>query len=79
MVSAAAAQDRQSARAEAYSKLFHIGAITINEIRSRENLNPIEGGDQVFVPANVVPLDAVGQEPPRRPSSRTLDQDDYAR
>lgn len=44
------------ARSEFYSKLFSIGAVTINEIRSRENLNPIPGGDTSFVPLNMAPL-----------------------
>ncbi len=44
-------------RAKLYSSLFAIGAITPNEIRARENLNPIEGGDTAYVPLNSVPID----------------------
>jgi len=43
-------------RAEFYGKLFSVGAITINEIRDKENLDPIPGGDTPFVPLNMMPL-----------------------
>lgn len=32
--------------------LFNIGVLSINEIRSDEGLNPVEGGDRRFVPTN---------------------------
>ena len=41
-------------RAEYYAKLFGIGAITQNEIRRRENMNDIDGGDVLFVPMNMI-------------------------
>jgi HK97 family phage portal protein len=41
-------------RAEYYAKLFSIGAITQNEIRRRENMNDIGGGDVLFVPMNMI-------------------------
>jgi HK97 family phage portal protein len=46
-----------AARGEFYSRLFSIASITPNEIRKRENLNPVVGGDTVYVPLNTVPLD----------------------
>lgn len=45
------------ARAEYYAKMFSIGAITQNEIRERENLNNIKGGDSTFVPMNMLNTD----------------------
>ena len=30
--------------------------LSVNEIRSKENLTPIEAGDYHFVPANLLPL-----------------------
>ena len=45
------------ARAEYYAKMFSIGAITPNEIRTRENLNHIKGGDATFVPMNMLNTD----------------------
>jgi len=41
-------------RAEYYAKLFGIGAITQNEIRRKENMNDIDGGDVLFVPMNMI-------------------------
>lgn len=49
------------ARGEFYTKLFQLGSISPNEIREKENLNPIDGGDQYFVQLNMVPLDAAAQ------------------
>lgn len=46
-----------AARAAFYRALFDLGAITPNEIRAYENMNPLPGGDLSFVPANnLVPL-----------------------
>lgn len=56
-----------AARGEFYTKLFNLGAISPNEIRARENMNPVEGGNTLFVPLNMVRLeDAV--EPPPEPA-----------
>ena len=44
-------------RGEYYSKMFHIGAMSINEILELEDRNPVEGGDTRFVPVNVQPLE----------------------
>ena len=44
------------ARAEYYNKIFQIGGIKPNEIRSKENMNPVEGGDELFVMMNMIPL-----------------------
>jgi HK97 family phage portal protein len=40
-------------RSKLYHSLFHVGAMSQNEIRAKENLNPIEGGDRHFVPLNM--------------------------
>lgn len=49
-----------TARASFYTALFNIGAITINEVRGYENLDPLEGGDQAFVQVNnLMPLSKV--------------------
>lgn len=51
----------QAARGEFYSKLFQMGAFSPNQILELEDMNPVEGGDQRFVPANnLVPLDKIG-------------------
>lgn len=44
-------------RAQFYKELSYLGALSPNDIREKENLNPIDGGDQYFVQGNMVPLD----------------------
>jgi HK97 family phage portal protein len=41
-----------STRAAFYQTMFQIGALSINEIRAKEDLNPIPDGDKHFVPLN---------------------------
>lgn len=41
-----------AARVNFYQKMWQLGALSINEIRAKEDLNPIEGGDKFFVPLN---------------------------
>jgi len=47
------------ARAEFYKELFNLGAISPNDIREKENMNPIEdpGGDKTYIMQNMMPLD----------------------
>lgn len=59
-----------AARAEYYNKLFQVGAMSPNQIRSLENENPVEGGDQHFVMLNMIPLDKAKEAP-----DLTLDND----
>tara|TARA_R100001244_G_scaffold52832_1_gene45873 strand:+ start:2732 stop:3967 length:1236 start_codon:yes stop_codon:yes gene_type:complete len=59
-------------RSEFYAKLFSIGAITQNEIRARENLNNIKGGDSTFVPMNMINTDKpkeIIKEKPKTPAN----------
>lgn len=42
--------------AEAMWSRFQMGAMSPNDIREIKNENPVEGGDQLFVPLNMVPL-----------------------
>lgn len=58
-----------TSRADLYGKLFSIGAINRDEIRSRENLNPVPGGDQYFVMSNMVPVDLIGEVFAKKPVS----------
>ena len=48
-----------SARADQYLKLRQASAITGNEIRDRENLPRMEGGDDLYAPLNMAPVDLV--------------------
>jgi len=43
-------------RIAAYTRQMQIGILSINEIRAKENLPPIEGGDIHWLPANMMPL-----------------------
>jgi HK97 family phage portal protein len=45
-----------ASRMSAYATAIQNGIMTRNEARSRENLAPVEGGDEIFVPANTIPL-----------------------
>lgn len=44
-------------RASFYTAMFQLGALSTNEIRSLEDRNPVEGGDQRFRPTSLVPLE----------------------
>jgi len=55
-------------RGEFYRQLYNVGAITPNEIRAREGLNKIAGGDRAFVGLNMVPLDQAATLPIRERS-----------
>ena len=46
-------------RSEFYGKMWSIGAMSQNEIRGLEDLDPVVGGDELFVPLNMVPLSRV--------------------
>lgn len=48
-------------RAEYYRSLFNIGSITPNEIRSLEDMPPMEGGDELYIQGAVVPLKDAGK------------------
>ncbi len=45
-----------AARAEFYRVMSGIGVFSINDIREKEDMNPIDGGDVPFVNATMVPL-----------------------
>jgi HK97 family phage portal protein len=48
-------------RAAFYQSLFNMAALSPNEIRASEDMNPVPGGDQRFVQLNLVPLDMVAE------------------
>lgn len=43
-------------RIDAYSKQINNGLLSPNEARAKENLSPIEAGDNHFMPVNMMPL-----------------------
>mgnify|MGYP001580167780 CR=1 FL=1 len=51
------------ARFQAYQTAIQYGIMNRNEVRAKENLNPVEGGDEFILPANIFGAKS-GQEPP---------------
>lgn len=49
-----------AARGNFYRALFYIGALTPNEIRQAEDMNPYEGGDKYYVQGATTPIDSLG-------------------
>lgn len=49
-----------ASRSQFYNSMYHVSAMSPNDIRGLEDLNPIEGGDTYFAPMNMIPLDAAG-------------------
>ena len=47
-------------RMSSYATAIQNGILTVNEVRALENRNAIEGGDQVFFPLNMAPIDSDG-------------------
>jgi HK97 family phage portal protein len=62
-----------NSRYEAYSKGLQAGFLTRNEVRSRENLDPVPGGDELLTPLNMGPA---GQRAPQRQSPPVREEDD---
>ena len=60
-----------TSRYNAYAIARQNGWFSVNDIRTLENMNPIEGGDEYLVPLNMVPAGQAGQQPttPSQPSS----------
>jgi HK97 family phage portal protein len=50
-------------RAAYYNTLWNLGVASVNEIRSWENMNPVEGGDTRFVQLNMTTLDKAAAAP----------------
>jgi len=51
-------------RGNFYTAQANVGAITPNEIRAKENRNPVPGGDRAFVRLDMIPLEDAGQMQP---------------
>ena len=51
----------QQARSEFYQKGVNNGWFSPNDILEMENKNPVKGGDQHFIPLNLIPLDMAGE------------------
>jgi HK97 family phage portal protein len=49
-----------AARSAFYRAMFYIGAMSPNEIRAAEDMNPHDGGNEFFVQGATVPIDSLG-------------------
>lgn len=58
-------QADSAARAEFMSKMIQSGLRVINEMRRKDNLPPVAGGDQALINSTLVPLLQAGQRPAR--------------
>ena len=56
-------------RSAYYQTLWNLGVASVNEIRSWENLNPVEGGDTRFVQLNMTTLDKAAAAPEPAPAT----------
>lgn len=68
-------------RNESHAIGIQNGYLCPNDVAEMENRNPIEGGDQYFIPLNLIPLDQAGQpqEPePTAPGAEGLRRDRLA-
>lgn len=64
-------------RAVFYKAMWGIGVLSQNDIREKEDMDPIEGGEEYFVPLNMVPLSRALQEPePPKPPTEPPDPDE---
>lgn len=58
-------------RSEYYRTMFNIGAMSINDIREKENWDPVDGGDERFVPLNMIPLSRLDEYLDRQVTKNT--------
>ena len=50
-----------AARTNFYQQMLQSGVMSINEVRSREQMNPVDGGDTHTVQINQIALDRLGE------------------
>jgi phage portal protein BeeE len=55
-------------RAAFYQSMFNLGALSPNDIRERENMNPVANGDIYLVPLNMTTLEHAGEQPGPTPA-----------
>jgi len=63
-------------RADFYTKLYNVGALSPNEIRELEDMNPYEGGDEHRVPLNMVEPGTEPQDLAEANPSKEKDNED---
>jgi len=48
-------------RANFYEKMVQIGAMTINEVREKENMNAVESGDELYLPKGMDTIEEINK------------------
>ena len=61
-------------RGDFYNSMFAVGAFSPNDIRDKEDMNPIEGGDQYFKPLNFESLTAPTEDDEGTAGGTTLEE-----
>ena len=63
-------------RAEFYRQMWNIGAMSINDILDKEDMDPVENGYERFVPMNMVPLSRAlaDKQEPEAPDMDEIEQ-----
>jgi hypothetical protein len=59
-------------KADYYTKMLATGAVTVNDLRRRENKETVEGGDVAMITCNVAPITSAkitGEEKSGQPLS----------
>lgn len=59
-------------RYEAYRTGREWGWLSVNDVRTKEDMNPVEGGDQYLVPLNMTTPDNLGREPMQQASAERI-------
>ena len=57
-----------AAKAEWYSKMYNISAMSPNQIRAQENMAPYPEGDRFYVPVNLRGVDDPTSAPKKDPA-----------
>ena len=67
-----------AARGTFYREMFNVGAMSVNEIRAKEDMDPVDGGDIHLVPMNMTSLENAGEppEPPALPEKTMPNEED---
>lgn len=66
--------DRES-MAKWYTTMFQVGAMSPNDIRENENMNPYPGGDEYFVQLNMAPTEKIEMIHTSKPSGQQKTDD----
>ena len=62
-------------RAEYYRTMLNIGAMTINEVRQKENMNKVEVGDNLFMQLNMATVEQIVKGAPIEVDEDIVDED----